>query len=83
MLNVKRFALAGGILGALWVFVFTWVFIATGHATELTHLLENIYPGYHVNALGSVVGAVWGFVEGFLKLGIIAWVYNYLEKCCK
>lgn len=83
MLNVKRFALAGGVLGAVWVFVFTWVAILSGHGTDVLHIVEGFYPGYHVTAVGSVVGAIYGFVSGFIKLGIVAGVYNYLDKYVK
>jgi hypothetical protein len=83
MLNIKRFALAGGVLGALYMFVMTWVVIVSGHGSDVFHLVESVYPGYHVTAVGSIVGAVYGFISGFIKLGIVAWVYNYLEKFVK
>ncbi len=83
MLNTKRFALAGGVLGALWMFVITWIVISSGHGTEALKMVENFYPWYHLTPLGSIVGAIYGFIGGFIKLGILAWVYNYLEKYIK
>lgn len=83
MLNVKRFALAGGVLGALYVFVLTWVAISTGHGSDILHMVEGFYPGYHIDAVGSFVGAFYGFISGFVKLGIVAWVYNFLDQYVK
>lgn len=83
MLNVKRFAIAGGVVAALYVFVITWVAISSGRGMELLKVMEGFYPGYHVTAVGSVVGALYAFVDGFIKLGIVAWVYNKLESCVK
>ena len=83
MLNVKRFALAGGVVGALYVFVFTWVAISSGHGMEMMKVIESVYPGYHVTAIGSVIGAIYAFIDGCIKLGIVAFVYNKLESFVK
>jgi len=79
MLNVKRFALAGGILCGLALFLFTWVSISSGYAGDVLKLLESVYPGYHVTPVGSVVGLFYGFVKGFVGFGVFSWIYNKLE----
>lgn len=83
MLDIKRFALAGGILTGLCIFIVTLVSVGNGYAGEWLKLLESVFPGYHVTLVGSVVGLVYGFVDGFVKLGIFAWVYNKLADYVK
>lgn len=49
-------------------------------------LYENNKPiydgfyGYSISGFGILIGAFWGFVEGFVHLGIFALIYNYLQK---
>jgi hypothetical protein len=47
---------------------------------RITDLLVQFYGfyGYSVSTLGIVVGAFWGFLEGFVHFGIFAWLYNLL-----
>lgn len=84
MLDVKRFALAGGIVCGLVVFLITLISVGTGgYAAEWLRVLESVYPGYHVSVVGSVVGLLYGFVDGFVGMGVFAWVYNKLDTCVK
>ena len=63
-LDTLRFALAGGIYAAVCVAMVT-----------ICTLLDY---GYSVSSMGIAVGAFWGFIEGFVHLGIFAWLYNTL-----
>jgi hypothetical protein len=36
------------------------------------------FYGYSVSAIGIVVGAFWGFVEGLVHFGIFPWLCNLL-----
>jgi hypothetical protein len=83
MLNVKRFALAGGILFGVMFFLVTWVSISSGYAGDVLKLMEGVYPGYHVTPVGSVVGLFYGFVKGFVGFGFFSWIYNGLESYVK
>ena len=78
-LNVWAFGLAFGVLGGIGFFVLTWWLIAFGgaaDAAEATSAFARIYIGYQINALGSVIGLIWGFVHGFIWGVIFAWLYN-------
>lgn len=82
-LDVLKFALTGGIYvafcGALST-IFSLLHVP-GFA-EFTRILVNFYGfwGYSVSWFGIIVGAFWGFIEGFVHLGIFAWLYNKLTK---
>lgn len=83
MLNVTRFALAGGILLGVVMFIVTWVSIYNGYGADVLKLTESVYPGYHVTPIGSIFGLIYGFIKGFIGFGIFAWLYNQLETYVK
>jgi hypothetical protein len=74
-MNVKAFAVAAGILWGFLLFVFTLLEAARGVGHTLS-VLSNLYPGYSVTYLGSVVGLVYGFVGGALIGAAFCWLYN-------
>lgn len=80
-LDTLSFALAGAIYGAACLALATIAaLIGFPGFRPFVDLLTQFYGfyGYSVSALGVVVGAFWGFVEGFVHFGIFAWLYNVL-----
>ena len=77
-LNVIAFALAFGIWWGVGLFLTTWWMIAVGNAETGAAMIERVYLGYDVTALGSVIGLIWGFFCGLVCGGILAWLYNTL-----
>ncbi|MGD9671486.1 MAG: bacteriophage holin [Hyphomicrobiaceae bacterium] len=75
-LNIGAFALAFGIWWGVGIFIATWCLITTGAEPTTATLLNQIYVGYSVTPLGSVIGLAWGFVCGAVCGGILAWLYN-------
>ena len=76
-LNVKALALTAAIFWGVGVFLTTWWLIILGSGgTKM--ILVMVYPGYSVTALGSIIGLVWGFVDGLICGAIFAWLYNAL-----
>ena len=47
---------------------------ATGERTWLGQL----YRGYSVSPLGSVIGLAWAFFDGLAGGAVFAWLYNFL-----
>lgn len=78
-LNATKFGLAAGIITALCVFITTIASIY-GYCTECTDLLMGVYGalGYSVTLLGSVIGAIYGFIDMFIAVWIFALIYNKL-----
>jgi hypothetical protein len=74
-MNVKAFALAGGILWGFLVFVVTLIQTARGAGHTLV-LLNSLYVGYSVTYLGAVIGLVYGFVSGALLCAVFCWLYD-------
>lgn len=80
LLNAKNLGLAGGVIWSLCIFICTLVSLPTGYAKAFLDVLVSIYPGYQVSWAGSFLGLFYGFVDGFLGLFILAWIYNKLEE---
>jgi hypothetical protein len=81
--SVLAFALAAGITCAAWMFligIMAWLF-NWGH--PFVQIAATVYPGYDASFLGSLTGALWGFVDCFIGGAVFAWVYNMFSRNCK
>jgi hypothetical protein len=82
-LNATRFALAGGIYFAAVLATVTVLALlkVPGYLEFATWLKLSFYGfyGYSVSWLGVLVGAFWGFVGGYVNIGILIWLYNQLS----
>jgi hypothetical protein len=83
-LKIHAFGLAIGVTWALGVFllgILGWLF---NFGTELQSAISSVYRGYAPTFPGSVLGALWALVDGFIVGLIIAWLYNkFSHGCCK
>ena len=80
MISVRACGLTTGIFGAISMFVLAWWLILIGNAEGPPTLFERIYIGYSFTPMGSVIGAVWGFVDWGIVGAIFAWLYNKIKK---
>ncbi|MFW5846550.1 MAG: hypothetical protein ACOCUU_00180 [Nanoarchaeota archaeon] len=80
-LDKVKFGLAGGILSGACVLITTLLALGgsfSGYTNLAIPWLEAMYgfAGYSVSWIGSLIGAVYGFVDVFAGLFIFAWIYN-------
>jgi len=75
-MSIRAFALTTGIFGAATMFFIACWLILNGNAEGPRTLLERIYLGYSFTPMGSVIGAIWGFIDFAIGGAIIAWLYN-------
>ena len=80
MLSIRSVGLTTGILGAFSMFLLAWWLIIIGNAEGPVTLFERVYIGYSFTPLGSVIGAIWGFVDWGIAGAIFAWLYNLINK---
>ena len=80
MISVRSCGLTLGIFGAVTMFFLAWWLILIGNAEGPTTLIEKIYIVYSFTPMGSVIGAVWGFVDWGIAGAIFAWLYNKINK---
>ena len=75
-LNLKAAALAGGLIWGMGLFVLTWWIIAFEGQTGEQTIIGMVYRGYNISAMGSIIGLIWGFVDGLIGGFLFAWLYN-------
>ena len=80
MLQPKKLGLAGGILWGLCMFLTTLISMSTGYAKGWLLLMKGIYPGYTISGWGSLAGFVYGFLDVFIGLFLLGWLYNKLVR---
>ena len=80
MLSIRSVALTTGIFGGAAMFFLAWWLIIIGNAEGPTTLFERVYVGYSFTPLGSIIGAIWGFVDWGIAGAIFAWLYNLINK---
>ncbi len=78
-LNPLKLGLAAGIMWALVLFCMTWVSMYTGYGMFWLSQWMDIYPGFELSMVGSFVGLVYGFIDGFVCLFIFGWLYNLMK----
>ena len=84
-IDVKAAGLTLGVLTALWMLVIQYyptvtgaVFDGNNYGSSLQFIIEDLYPWYkHSSGLmQSLLGVVFGFIDGFVGGVVLAWVYN-------
>lgn len=79
-MSIRTVGLTLGVFWGATMFFLAWWLMITGNAEGPITLLERIYIGYSFTPMGSVIGAVWGFVDGGIAGIIFAWLYNLIDK---
>jgi hypothetical protein len=78
-LRVRALALAAGIVWGLYLFLGTlWLLWFRDGAT--IPMFVSLYPGYETSVGGAFMGLLWGFVDGVICGGVVAWLYNQFHK---
>ena len=79
-MSIRSAGLTAGIFGAAAMFLLAWWLIITGNAEGPVTLFERIYIGYSFTPMGSIIGAIWGFVDWGIAGVLFAWLYNLINK---
>ncbi len=75
-LGVLGFGLALGVMwgvGMLLVGLFGW---QVNYGVDFVNAMGSVYIGFGPTLKGSLLGALWGFVDGFIGGVVLAWLYN-------
>lgn len=75
VLNIKAFALAGGVLWGACIFLLGLVAM-TGWGAGVVDALGSLYLGFEAGVLGACIGLLWAFVDGVIGCALFAWLYN-------
>lgn len=79
-LDVKAFAIACGLIWGFGLFFLTWWIMAFEGASAQPTWIGEIYRGYSISPIGSVIGLIWALPDGFIGGTIFAWLYNSLAR---
>ncbi len=78
-LNITAFGISCGAISALSIIIYSVLASVTGFGIEIESIVESLHPGYTLSIAGTIIGAIWEFVYGYLWGVILAWFYNVLS----
>jgi len=78
-LSLNALGIAIGVLWAACV-LFCGITAMFGWGVALVDAIASLYIGYGPSVPGAIIGAVWGFIDGYIAGVVIAWLYNILAK---
>lgn len=81
-LSVCNFAMALGIVWGLSMFLCALLSMTNGMAMPIVEVFSSIYLGFEPSFLGALMGLFWGFIDGFVFGGLLAFFYNYCSCKC-
>jgi hypothetical protein len=79
-MDIFRF---GMILGSVWAVTVFFIGLMAARFEKLKRFISvssRMYFGFRPGLPGALVGAFWGFCDGFLSGAIIAMLYNLFHK---
>lgn len=83
-LNPCAFGGAAGITWGLGVLIMGILAAQYQYGKPFVDFMSTMYLGYGATLKGSLIGAGWAVVDGFVSVFIFAWIYNLLLLgCCK
>ncbi len=79
-LDVKSFGFALGIVWGALMFLLGLMDMLYFWGNTWGRIMAMVYLGYRPTILGSIAGAVWGFVYASVAGFVFAWFYNRLME---
>jgi len=79
-LDIKAFGLALGLVWGGITFILGIVDMLYFWGNSWGRMMGMVYMGYAPTIIGSVIGAVWGFVYASILGFAVAWMYNRLAE---
>lgn len=78
-LNTMAAALTAGGLAGVILFVWTLVAASNGYGEGILMLVGEVYPWYEISTQGAFLGLLWAFLDGFIGVYLVVWVYRWLN----
>ena len=75
-LNIKAMAIAFGLVWGISLFVITWFIILLEGSSDTTTFIGKFYIGYSLTPVGSLIGLMWGIIDGAIGGVMFGWIYN-------
>ena len=75
-LNIKAMAIAFGLVWGISIFVITWCIILLEGSSDTATFIGKFYIGYSLTPVGSLIGLMWGIIDGAIGGVMFGWIYN-------
>jgi len=79
-LDVKAFGLALGLVWGGISFLIGVLDMLFFLGSSWSKMMTMLYMGYVPTLIGSIIGAVWGFIYAAILGSAVAWIYNRLVE---
>ncbi|HEX5456701.1 MAG TPA: bacteriophage holin [Candidatus Saccharimonadales bacterium] len=80
-LNIKKLSIAIGLTWGLYVLALGWLAASSiDWGDPLVSAFSSLYRGYDTTFWGSIIGGIWGFVDGAVFGALAAYFYNTVNK---
>ena len=79
-LDIKAFSLTFGLIFSIAVIILSLKVMLLGGGAGLVALLGEFYIGYSVSLIGTIMGAIWAFVDGVILGVLFTLIHNFLIK---
>lgn len=67
-----------GLIWGIGLFALTWWIMVFDGARHEPTLIGQVYRGYSINPLGSLIGLAYAAPDGIIGGAIFAWLYNVI-----
>lgn len=74
-LHVPSLGLSMGLICAASAFLLG-IMASMGKGEVLVNVLSEFYLGYSSTFVGSIIGGIWGFIDGLIFGSLLAYLYN-------
>ena len=78
-LNATALGLSFGIIWGLAMALAVIVSMYANWGGAFINVVGSVYFGVESTWLGALYGAVWGCIDGFIGLFLMAWIYNKIS----
>ena len=79
-------ALSLAVVWALSLTFLAWVCAGFGYGLPMVQLFGSVYLGYDASFVGGLIGFVWGFIDLFIGVWLVVFVYRFFrcvgQRCC-
>jgi hypothetical protein len=79
LLKIKGLTLSLAVTWSLGILLLGWS-ASYGWGDYLVDTLGSVYIGYRPTFFGSIIGAIWAFINGAIAGFCISYFYNFFSK---
>lgn len=77
-MHLLLYSMVLGILSSTFIILFSIYCQQMPNKDELVAMIAKIYYGFDLSVKGVLIGAFWGFLDGFMCSYIILWFFQKL-----